>query len=292
MLNHEILQTVLAELELTVSRPNFITWFKNTGIIANQQGQVILCVPNAFTRAWLGKKYHQTIIQSLERVTGKPIKKLEYKIDNLKNIPPDSTTNETPKETAAPETMPTMAFAPRNLPVNTNGGFALNPKYTFDSFVVGKGSELAFAADQAVVTRPGEAYNPLFVYGGVGLGKTHLIQAVGNELLKKNPATNVMYVSAEKFSNDFIHSVKDRTGKDFQNRYRHIDLLLIDDIQFIAGKVETQESFFHTFNELHQANKQVILTSDRPPKAIPALEDRLKSRFEWGMIADVAPPDF
>lgn len=293
MLNHEIWQTVLAELELTISRANFITWFKNTGIIANQQGQIIVCVPNAFTRAWLEKKYHQTIIKSLERITGKPIKKLEYKIDSIKNIPEDGlVTVEAPKETVAPNNTPTITFTQRSAQINTNGGFALNPKYNFESFVVGKGSELAFAAAQAVVTRPGEAYNPLFVYGGVGLGKTHLIQAVGNELLKKNPNTNIMYVSAEKFSNDFIHSIKDRTAKDFQTRYRHIDLLLIDDIQFIAGKVETQESFFHTFNELHQANKQVILTSDRPPKAIPALEDRLKSRFEWGMIADISAPDF
>lgn len=292
MLNHEIWQTVLAELELTISKPNFITWFKNTGILTNQQGQVIICVPNAFTRAWLEKKYHQIIIKSLERVTGKPIKKLEYKIDNIKNVPTDETLAETSKDNPPLETTPVMTFAPRGIPINTNGGFSLNPKYTFESFVVGKGSELAYAAAQAVVSRPGEAYNPLFVYGGVGLGKTHLIQAVGNELSKKNPATNIMYVSAEKFSNDFISSIRERTAKDFQTRYRHIDLLLIDDIQFIAGKEGTQESFFHTFNELHQANKQVILTSDRPPKAIPALEDRLKSRFEWGMIADISAPDF
>ncbi|MBI5728822.1 MAG: chromosomal replication initiator protein DnaA [Candidatus Magasanikbacteria bacterium] len=292
MLNHETWQTVLAELELTISKANFITWFRNTGIIANQQGQVIICVPNAFTRAWLEKKYHQTIIKSLERITGKPIKKMEYKIDNIKNIPEDGATTETPKQAAASAASPTAAYFPKSAQINTNGGFALSPKYTFESFVVGKGSELAFAAAQAVVERPGIAYNPLFVYGGVGLGKTHLIQAIGNEMLKKHPGINIMYVSAEKFSNDFIHSIKDRTAKDFQIRYRHIDLLLIDDIQFIAGKVETQESFFHTFNELHQANKQVILTSDRPPKAIPALEDRLKSRFEWGMIADISAPDF
>jgi chromosomal replication initiator protein len=142
------------------------------------------------------------------------------------------------------------------------------------------------------VAKPGTSYNPLFIYGGVGLGKTHLIQAIGNELLKKNPSINIMYVSAEKFSNDFISSIKEGSGKDFQNKYRHIDLLLIDDIQFIAGKDRTQESFFHTFNELHQQNKQVVLTSDRPPKAIPALEDRLKSRFGWGMIADISAPDF
>lgn len=296
MLNHETWQTVLAELELSISKANFITWFKNTGIISQEAGQVIVCVPNAFTRAWMEKKYHQLIVKSLERITGKPVRKLEYKIDSIKNIPEQSDA----VAVVTPENMPTpteVSPAPQsyhhyNAPTNNNGGFTVNPKYTFESFVVGKGSELAYAAAQAVVDRPGVAYNPLFVYGGVGLGKTHLIQAVGNELLKKNPATQIMYVSAEKFSNDFIHSIKDRTAKDFQTRYRHIDLLLIDDIQFIAGKEGTQESFFHTFNELHQANKQVILTSDRPPKAIPALEDRLKSRFEWGMIADISAPDF
>jgi chromosomal replication initiator protein len=172
------------------------------------------------------------------------------------------------------------------------GSFSLNPKYTFDTFVVGKTSELAYAAAQAVANRPGVSYNPLFVYGGVGLGKTHLLQAIGNELRRKKPDTAIMYVSAEKFSNDFISSVKEGTAKQFQDKYRHIDLLLIDDIQFIAGKDRTQESFFHTFNELHQQNKQVVLTSDRPPKAIPALEDRLKSRFGWGMIADISAPDF
>lgn len=290
MSNSEVWQAVLAELELSISKANFITWFKNTGIVAFNQGQVILCVPNAFTRAWLEKKYHHTIITSLERITGKPVRKLEYKIDNIKNISDVAPTNT--REVVASvfaEAAPTLTSPVR---AANSGGFTLNPKYTFDSFVVGKGSELAYAAAQAVAARPGEAYNPLFIYGGVGLGKTHLLQAVGNELVKRNPNLSIVYASAEKFSNDFISSIREKTAKDFQNRYRTIDLLLIDDIQFIAGKEGTQESFFHTFNELHQQNKQVIITSDRPPKAIPALEDRLKSRFEWGMIADVSPPDF
>lgn len=294
MNNTELWQAVLAELELTISKANFITWFKNTGIISNNQGCVILCVPNTFARAWLEKKYHHQIITSLERITEKPIKKLEYKIDNIKAVEQQnsvSTTTPEPEVRNNPE--PVESYTSTSIrPTQTNGGFSINPKYTFDSYVVGKGTELAYAAAQAVVQRPGEAYNPLFIYGGVGLGKTHLIQAVGNEMLKKNPHLSIMYVSAEKFSTDFINSIREKSAKDFQNRYRHIDLLLIDDIQFIAGKEGTQESFFHTFNELHQANKQVIMTSDRPPKAIPALEDRLKSRFEWGMIADVSSPDF
>lgn len=292
MKNQEVWQAVLAELELSISKANFNTWFKNTGIISLQDGQVAICIPNTFNQAWIEKKYHHQIIQSLERVTGKPIRKLEYRIENIKNVtePTDApveaaSTTETPEPTEHIAALPTR-------PTPVCGGFSLNPKYTFSSFVVGSGSELAFTAAQAVANRPGEAYNPLFIYGGVGLGKTHLLQAVGNELLRKNPDINIMYVSAEKFSNDFITSIKDGNARDFQNRYRQIDALLIDDIQFIAGKDRTQESFFHTFNELHQQNKQVILTSDRPPKAIPALEDRLKSRFEWGMIVDVALPDF
>lgn len=290
MNNSDLWQSVLAELELSISKANFVTWFKNTGIISFNQGQAMLCVPNTFARAWLEKKYHHLIIASLERLTGKPVRRLEYKIDNIKQI---AEQNLLSSAAAAPEAV-ASSFAPaaaarRPAP---NGGFLLNPKYTFDSFVVGKGSELAHAAAQAVCARPGVAYNPLFIYGGVGLGKTHLLQAIGNELLRLNPPLHTVYVSAEKFSNDFITSIKEKAPKDFQNRYRQIDLLLIDDIQFIAGKDGTQESFFHTFNELHQQNRQVVMTSDRPPKAIPALEDRLKSRFEWGMIADVAAPDF
>lgn len=291
MSNHEIWQTVLAEIELSISKPNFNTWFKNTDVASFLDGQAIIFVPNTFNRAWLEKKYHSTIIKSLERVTGKPLKKLEYKINNIKNIQEMSSPAPTGEIRSEGATQSSPNFSPLAAS-NNGGGFTLNSKYTFDSFVVGKGSELAFAAAQAVTNRPGEAYNPLFIYGGVGLGKTHLIQAVGNKIRENTPGASIMYVSAEKFSNDYIYSVHHGAAKEFQNRYRNIDVLLIDDIQFIAGKEGTQESFFHTFNELHQQNKQVILTSDRPPKAIPALEDRLRSRFEWGMIADVAPPDF
>jgi len=289
MTNQEVWQAVLAELELNISKANFNTWFKNTGILSLKEGETIVCVPNMFTKAWIEKKYHAGIIKSLERITGKPIKRLEYRIENIKNA-----ILEEPQESCVKE-INTSSPLPNYPQINNqpkNEGFCINPKYTFDSFIVGSGTELAYAASQAVVNKPGESYNPLFIYGGVGLGKTHLIQAVGNELLKKIPNINIMYVSAEKFSNDFIDSIKSGKAKDFQKRYRNVDVLLIDDIQFIAGKTQTQESFFHTFNELHQQNKQVILTSDRPPKAIPALEDRLKSRFEWGMIADVGQPDF
>ncbi len=295
MNNTEVWQAVLAELELSISKANFITWFKNTGIVAINDGQVVICVPNTFAKAWLEKKYHLMIIKSLERITERPVKRLEYKIDNIKNVVEHEIDFSVPAKANLENKQELISENFGNKiknQGNTNSSFTLNPKYVFESYVVGKGSELAYAAAQAVVSKPGESYNPLFIYGGVGLGKTHLLQAIGNSILKNNPEANIVYVSAEKFSNDFIQSVQEGKAKEFQNRYRNVDLLLIDDIQFIAGKDRTQESFFHTFNELHQQNKQVVLTSDRPPKAIPMLEDRLKSRFEWGMIADISSPDF
>ncbi len=175
-------------------------------------------------------------------------------------------------------------------PQMSSGG--LNPKYTFDNFIVGKNNELARAACMAVVKSPGTVYNPLFIYGGVGLGKTHIMQAVGHEIQRHYPKARVVYVTSERFTNEFIKSVQEGQSENFKKRYRNVDVLLIDDIQFISGKEGTQEEFFHTFNTLHQADKQIILTSDRPPKAIPALEDRLVSRFQWGMIADISVPEF
>lgn len=292
MTNHEIWQAVLAEFELNLTKANFTTWFRNTGISSYDNGAVMVCVPNTFTKSWLEKKYHSELVKSLERVTGKPVKRVEYKVDNIKNIV-DNT-----GQTTTTGGLPIVQDAHPVQPVQSIGlkqclgaKFGLNSKYVFSTFIVGKGNELANAASQAVIQRPGEAYNPLFIYGGVGLGKTHLLQAIGHSLLEKNPDMRILYVSSEKFTNDYIAAVHSGKGKEFSDRYRGVDLLLIDDIQFIGGKEGTQEAFFHTFNELHQQNKQVVMTSDRPPKAIPALEDRLRSRFEWGMIADIAAPD-
>lgn len=293
MTNYEIWQAVLAEFELVLSKANFTTWFRNTGLFSYDNGHAIICVPSAFVKNWMEKKHHSDTIKSLERITNKPIRRVEYRVENIKNICEQecSLTKELPIAQIAGAAAPAIPVAFAQQKPYYGARFGLNSKYVFETFVVGKGNELAHAAAQAVVTRPGEAYNPLFIYGGVGLGKTHLLQAIGSAMLKNNPDTKIMYVSSEKFTNDYVTAVHSGHGKDFKDRYRTIDLLLIDDIQFIGGKEGTQEEFFHTFNELHQQNKQVVMTSDRPPKAIPALEDRLRSRFEWGMIADIAAPD-
>ncbi len=286
MTNYEIWQAVLAEFELKVSKANFTTWFRSTGIAKYEAGHVIICVPNAFTKSWLEKKYHSDIVKVLERVTTKAIKKIEYKVENIKHI------EEQECHIVSTPPVHNKQNPAHHKPKGSPGSqFGLNPKYIFDTFIVGKGNELAHAASKAASDRPGEAYNPLFIYGGVGLGKTHLLQAIGNVMIERDPKTKILYVSSEKFTNEFVSSIKEGKAKEFKERYRNLDLLLIDDIQFIGGKEQTQEEFFHTFNELHQQGKQVVMTSDRPPKAIPALEDRLRSRFEWGMIVDVSSPD-
>lgn len=286
MTNYEIWQAVLADFELKISKANFTTWFKNTGIAKYDAGQILICVPNTFTKSWLEKKYNSDIVKTIERVTNKPVKKIDYKVENIKMIEEKECNMTSQKPTVS--SINTPIYSQQKI---TATKFGLNPKYTFANYIVGKNNELAHAAAKAVVDRPGEAYNPLFLYGGVGLGKTHLLQAVGHALLEKNPQTKIIYVSSEKFTNEFVAAIKEGRTKEFKDKYRNIDLLLIDDIQFIAGKEQTQEEFFHTFNELHQLGKQIVLTSDRPPKAIPALEDRLRSRFEWGMIVDIATPD-
>jgi chromosomal replication initiator protein len=280
MSNEQLWQAALGEIELSLSKANFTTWFKDTFISSFEENKAVLCVPNTFTKAWLEKKYHKEIISALERVVGNPIKEVIYKIESKKaSLASDLLKKAQPKrdDAAAP-----IESAPTNR-------FGLNNRYAFEHFIVGRGNELAHAACQAVAANPGRAYNPLFIYGGVGLGKTHLIQAIGHAMSKSTD--KILYISSEKFTNDYIESVKQGKAREFKDRYRNVDLLLVDDIQFMAGKDGTQEEFFHTFNELHQNNKQIVLTSDRPPKSIPALEKRLLSRFEWGMIADVAQPD-
>ncbi len=279
MNNEQLWQAVLGEIELGLSKANFTTWFKNTFISSCENGRAIVCVPNTFTKAWLEKKYHQQIASSLKNVTGSEIKEVIYKVEIKKTGPIDDLLKKIKIKKEDPAEIKQ---------ISTNR-FGLNTRYIFESFVVGKGNELAHAACQAVAANPGNAYNPLFIYGGVGLGKTHLLQAVGHELSKKT--NKILYVSCEKFTNDYIQAVRSGKAKDFKDFYRNVDLLLIDDIHFMGGKDGTQEEFFHTFNELHQTNKQIVISSDRVPKSIPSLEKRLVSRFEWGMIVDIAQPD-
>jgi chromosomal replication initiator protein len=276
--NDQLWQAVLGEIELSLSKASFTTWFKNTFIDSYVDGRVVICVPNTFTQAWLQKKYYQDILNAFRSITKEQIKEISYRIE----------TKKTPvRSVDRPATLNPENVMPKPAGLNR---FGLNAYYTFANFIVGKGNELAYAACQAVATNPGRAYNPLFIYGGVGLGKTHLLQAIGNELCKKTD--KILYVTSEKFSNDYINEVRSGRAKQLKEKYRNVDLLLVDDVQFMAGKDGTQEEFFHTFNELHQTNRQIVLTSDRPPKAIPALEKRLLSRFEWGMIADITAPDF
>ncbi|OGY44541.1 MAG: hypothetical protein A2729_01725 [Candidatus Buchananbacteria bacterium RIFCSPHIGHO2_01_FULL_39_14] len=279
----KIWQAALGELELTLSRANFTTWFKNTFISGHEHDTIIVGVPNTFTKAWLEKKYHSSILKALQKITDNKIRAIVYRVEAKAKIDELSGTDQLPEEKL------TLTIEPTETPALNE--FGLNPRYNFTNFVIGKANELAHAASLAVVQKPGEVYNPLFIYGGVGLGKTHLIQAVGNQILKNNSGRRVLYVSCEKFANDFIKSISTNRAERFKEIYRSVDVLLIDDVQFLSGKEGTQEAFFHTFNDLHQANKQVVMTSDRPPKSIPGVENRLVSRFEWGMIADISTPD-
>lgn len=286
MTNDQLWQTALGELELLISKANFTTWFKNTFVADVSESAVMVGVPNGFTKAWLETKYHAAIQKALQNALQRPIERIEYRVEtrHAGTITPTPVTQST-KPVESRVTTPIQQPRPQ---ASKDG---LDSRYTFDQFVVGKGNELAHAAAKAVADQPGQVYNPLFIYGGVGLGKTHLMQAVGHAVLARDPNKKVLYVSSERFTNEFIQAVSHGGGEKFKAFYRNVDLLLIDDIQFLAGKEGTQEEFFHTFNALHQAHKQIIVTSDRPPKSIAALEARLISRFEWGMIADIASPD-
>lgn len=287
MTNQQLWQAVLGELELTLSKANFTTWFRQTGISTYDNARIVISVPNTFTQTWLEKKYHVSILKTLRKLTNNEIKEVLYKVEmiRLQSAVPAS-------ERAAVIEAVSESPAPRpEVARSYSNEFGINEKYLFDNFVVGKHNELAHAASQAVAKTPGVTYNPLFIYGGVGLGKTHLVQAIGNHVLRDNPDAKILYASCEKFTNDFIGAVKQGRASEFQQKYRGVDLLLIDDIQFITGKEGTQEAFFHTFNALHQNNKQIVITSDRPPKAIATLEQRLQSRFECGLIADISYPD-
>lgn len=282
----ELWQRVLTEIELGTSRANFITWFQNTAIgDVKDQNAVVVYVPNAFTKEWLEHKYHKLILKTLRNLLPE-VKKVEYEISaelcrSARLV----------KKTSQPEiaeVQPEMQGLNLNIDQEAN----LNPRYTFESFIIGSFNELAHAAALAVTKNIGALYNPLFIYGGVGLGKTHLLQAVGNKVKNANPKLKVQYLTSEKFTSELVDALQNQTISKFKERYRKHDLLIIDDIQFIAGKTKSQEEFFHTFNTLYEANKQIVFSSDQPPKYIPNLEERLRSRFEGGMIVDVSEPEY
>lgn len=271
----ELWVATLEKIEERISKPSFDTWLKNTKAESLEKNQLIISAPNEFARDWLENQYTELISEILDEVTGSKLK--------TKFIIPDATIE---VEDLKPDPKPKLGMNNTDIPKSM-----LNSKYTFDTFVIGAGNRFAHAASLAVAEAPAKAYNPLFIYGGVGLGKTHLMHAIGHYVRDHNPNAKVVYITSEKFTNEFINAIMENKSNSFRNKYRTIDVLLIDDIQFIAGKESTQEEFFHTFNALHEESKQIIISSDRPPKEIPTLEDRLRSRFEWGLITDITPPD-
>lgn len=277
----ELWEKTLNIIKGELSEVSFNTWIKSCEPISMSSDTIKISVPNAFTQEILEKRYKDLVANSIKATCSKL-----YNIEFL--IASEIQNNEEEQSEKRQNKIKDDKKVIVNDEMNTN----LNPKYTFDSFVIGNSNRFAHAASLAVAESPAKAYNPLFIYGGVGLGKTHLMHAIGHYVLNNNPSAKVVYVSSEKFTNELINAIKDDKNEEFRNKYRNVDILLIDDIQFIAGKERTQEEFFHTFNALHDANKQIILSSDRPPKEIPTLEDRLRSRFEWGLIADIQVPDF
>ena len=279
MTNEELWQAVLAQIQLNTSQANFATWFKNTEISSQKEGKVVVLVPNSFAKEWLENKYNKIILKVLHDLN-EGIKDVTYAVGkaSLKTLK---------KEPIEVPEINQLEFQEFKVDKETN----LNPRYTFDSFVVGPFNELPHAAAIAVSKKPGLVYNPLFIYGGVGLGKTHLLQAIGNEVNKNFKKKKIRYVSSEKFTSEVVSSIQNQKMEAFKAKYRDVDVLIIDDAQFLAGREKTQEEFFHVFNVLYENNKQIIISSDRPPKAISALAERLRSRFEGGMIADVSTPD-
>lgn len=277
----ELWQSILAQVQFQISQANFATWFRNTKIAAIKGSQMIISVPNNFSKEWLENKYHKILLKIVYQLSPE-IKEIKYIVGKKPNLSKESPPR--PKKTETSQ-LNLQEFA-----VEKETG--LNPKYRFENFVVGSFNELAHAAAWGVSERPGLVYNPLFIYGGVGLGKTHLLQAIGNQVRKNFPRKRINYVTSEKFTSDMVMAIKNQTLENFKAKYKGVDLLIIDDVQFLAGKEKTQEEFFHVFNVLYSENKQIVLSSDRPPKAISALEERLRSRFEGGMIADISLPDF
>jgi chromosomal replication initiator protein len=280
---NDLWQSTLGEMEIRLSKANFATWLKNSRLVDKRDGTFYITLPNTFAKEWVENKYNKNILGVLRNFDN-TAKKLEFAVAG-RSIEDETKRASTP---ALARTENTIDFEFRVDP-DTN----LNPRYTFQSFVVGPSNEMAFAAASAIVEDLGTKYNPFFVYGGVGLGKTHLIQAIGNEVkLKHQNRIRPRYVPSEKFTADVIWGIKNKRMEDIKKKYRDVDLLIVDDIQFIGGKEKTEEEFFHTFNALYETNKQIIISSDRPPQAIPTLHERLRSRFEGGMSADIGLPEY
>lgn len=279
---------ILTTIETKVDPQTYDTWFRPTSQLAATDQGLDVSVPNEVFRDWLTQKYAGLIEGALSEVDAQPAR-VRFMVSSAADAPAPAGERSSP---AAPERARETLAAEASTPAPySSASTALNPKYTFDSFVVGASNQFANAAARAVAERPSRSYNPLFIYGGVGLGKTHLMLAIGHHIRKQSPLLSIVYLSSERFMNELINSIRYDRTHEFRERYRTIDILLMDDIQFLAGKERTQEEFFHTFNALHQEQRQIVVTSDSPPKAIPTLEERLQSRFEWGLLADIQPPD-
>tara|TARA_B100000686_G_scaffold73244_1_gene79095 strand:- start:85284 stop:86645 length:1362 start_codon:yes stop_codon:yes gene_type:complete len=273
-------QSVLGDLQVRINRPSYDTWLSDTHGLRHGNGQLIVETPNSFVCSMLEKRMYSMIAEAVERVFGEPLE-IIFKIASLEN---SVAIDEGPSH--IPEIIPGNKVAASASPSN-NG---IIRRYTFDSFILGKSNELAYAASQAVSSNPGNTYNPLFIYAKVGLGKTHLLHAIGNELL--SAGKNIHYTTTEEFTNEYIDAIRSGKTENFRNRYRHVDTLLLDDIQFLIGKEQTQEGFFHTFNTLHLSGRQLVISSDRPPKELTLLEDRIQSRLQGGLTVDIQPPDY
>jgi len=280
----QLWSAALGEIQLSLSKANYETWFKDTAIVSEEDDVFMIGVPNAFAREWLENKYRTQVRETLQRLLSRTVDV------RFVNMTAASARSDRPVA-SVPAAAPTTASAAPERGRENPAGALLNQRYTFSTFVVGSNNRLAHAAALSVAERPGHSYNPLFIYGGSGLGKTHLMHAIGHAVTGRHPKKRVAYATSEKFTNEFINSIRGQKSEEFRERYRRIDVLLIDDIQFLTGKEGTQEEFFHTFNAIHEEGKQIVLSSDRPPKAIERLEDRLRSRFEWGLIADISTPD-
>ena len=307
--NTELWRLVLGDIELSISKANFSTWFKNTVILSIENNHVTIGVPNGFAKEWLENKYQTYILQALRKeipeittmscsvYNPQDLNSIEKKQVNSDSATTQnsSNTNNQPKKQVQDKkyTQPQQSqqYSPVRNDYTPSNAINLNPRYTFDNFIVGEHNELAKAACHAVCENLGQIYNPLFIYGKVGLGKTHLLQSIGNHVRSADGTKKIVYTTSERFTTELVNAIKNNKADKFKEEYQKVDLLIIDDVQFLAGKEKTQQEFFHIFNSLHNLNKQIVISSDRPPKSISTLEERLRSRFEGGMIVDVSQPD-